>query len=163
MSVSILDSGSLFETDADAIVNAVNCVGVMGKGLALEFKNRFPNNFKAYASACASNKIRPGGIFVFEEKNLQAPVHIVNFATKDHWRDGSQLSWIAEGAYSMRTWAEANNISKIACPALGAGLGGLPWDPVKSILLDAFKGSDVEVMLFAPQGTPSPRPWKPRF
>lgn len=162
MSVLIQSSGSLFETDAQAIVNAVNCVGVMGKGLALEFKNRYPDNFKAYTSVCASGKLKPGGIFVFEEKTQNQSIHVVNVATKDDWRNGSQLSWVGCGAEKLRIWAETNHISKVACPALGSGLGGLEWDAVKNAIETAFKGSSINLLLFSPQQKQEPRQWVKR-
>lgn len=163
MSSQILTSGSLFDTGAQAIVNPVNCVGVMGKGLALEFKNRFPDNMATYASACRTGMLNPGGLVAVtiserERERAQAPGAnwIVNLATKDHWRDPSRIEWIEQGAHELAAWARKIQVTSIACPALGAGLGGLPWEKVRPILEDAFRESACELRLFAPQG-PAPQ------
>lgn len=146
----------LFASDASAIVNPVNCVGVMGAGLAEKFMDRFPENFKAYKHACNRALLRPGNILPYpvsvgEGADLSGPAWVVNLATKDHWRNDSKVEWIAEGAKHLRKWAEENGIGKVACPALGSGLGKLDWDSVKKILVEEFQHSTVTLDLYPPK------------
>lgn len=167
MTVKNLNEGSLFDTEADAIVNTVNCVGVMGKGLALEFKKRFPGNNDSYAAACRRGELVPGGLHVVDLGPDRQPGQarwIVNLATKDHWRDPSKLEWVVRGVELLSKWAAEHDVRSIACPALGSGLGGLPWEDVRRACETAFGGSPVELKLFAPQGpTPAAKPaWRPR-
>lgn len=131
-------SGDLFEADVDAITNAVNCVGVMGRGVALAFKQRFPDNFVAYKQACDAGSLRPGGVFVFDRGEAQRPRFIVNFPTKDHWRDPSKLSDIEAGLQALATEIDRLSIRSIALPALGCGLGGLDWEAVRNAVETAF-------------------------
>lgn len=144
-------SGSIFAVapTADAIVNPVNCVGVMGKGLALEYKNRFLLNYMAYRAHCDAGMMKPGQLFCFEQ--LGAPKWIVNFATKDHWRDPSKMDWIASGLSQLREWLVVNDVHSIAIPALGVGLGGLPWDAVKRQVEFSLKDVKTEILLFEPR------------
>lgn len=144
-------SGSIFAVapTMDAIVNPVNCVGVMGKGLALEYKNRFLLNYMAYKAHCDAGMMKPGQLFCFEQ--LDAPKWIVNFATKDHWRDPSQMDWIASGLSQLREWLLVNDVQSIAIPALGVGLGGLPWGDVKRQVEFSLKDLKTEILLFEPR------------
>lgn len=166
MSVTHIENGDLFASGAEAVVNTVNCVGVMGKGLALTFKERFPENFAAYKLECDGRRLSPGGLFPFDQGAVSGddgPKWIVNLATKGHWRDPSQLSWVEDGAQTLARWAKDFQVKSIACPALGAGLGGLPWEDVKAAVEHAFKDSQTELLLFAPQGpAPAPRRFGPR-
>lgn len=150
MTTKILNDVDIFTLPVDAIVNPVNCVGVMGKGLALAFKRRYPENFTSYAAACKGHLLRPGGILVHD--NVEGPPrYIINLATKHEWHQPSKIDWVAEGTRSMMIWAQDNHISSIACPALGAGLGQLPWEPVRDTILGIVKNyPDIEFTLIAP-------------
>jgi O-acetyl-ADP-ribose deacetylase (regulator of RNase III) len=148
-----LTGGNILRTDTEAVVNAVNCVGVMGKGLALQFKKEFPENFKAYESACRHSAIGPGRMFVFETGHIVNPRYIINFPTKRHWRDRSRYEDIASGLKALEAEVRNRNIHSIAIPPLGCGLGGLDWEKVRVIIEEAFaKAPDVEVKLFEPTG-----------
>jgi len=133
------EKGNLFETNAEAIVNTVNCVGVMGKGVALEFKNRWPDNFKAYKKLCQSKQLRPGKVFIFDTGDLfddpkKIQRYLINFPTKDHWRSKSKMSYIEEGLDDLLVKLGNLNIKSVALPPLGCGNGGLNWGQVKSLL-----------------------------
>jgi O-acetyl-ADP-ribose deacetylase (regulator of RNase III) len=138
--VITLASGNLFNADVEALVNAVNCVGVMGKGLALQFKERFPANFKAYAKACKAGEVRTGAMFVFATGLLQNPRFLVNFPTKQHWRDSSRIEDIEAGLQSLVVEVRDRRIRSIAVPALGCGLGGLEWREVRPRIDAACSG-----------------------
>lgn len=131
-------SGDIFASDADAIVNAVNCVGVMGKGLALQFKKRFPENFKVYKSACDEQALRPGSVLVHEHSKTVKTRFAINFPTKDHWKQPSKIEYIDSGLESLVHEIERYKISSIAIPALGCGLGGLDWGNVRPRIVEAL-------------------------
>lgn len=143
-------SGNLFATDYDAIVNPVNCVGIMGKGLALEFKTRFPDNFTAYEKACKQRAVLPGQMFVTDTR-LKLPRWIINFPTKRHWKDKSREEDIVSGLSALAAEIRALGVRKIAVPALGCGLGGLEWDIVKAAIVASLKDVDVDVVVFEPK------------
>ena len=124
-------TGNILAEDAEALVNTVNCVGVMGRGIALQFKNAFPDNFKAYVAACRSGAVRPGRMFVFETGTLTNPRYIINFPTKRHWRGNSRLEDIKAGLTDLTRQIRERGIRSIAIPPLGSGLGGLEWDVVR--------------------------------
>ncbi len=126
--------GNLFDADVEAIVNAVNCVGVMGKGIALEFKKRFPDNFIAYKAACDAGQLQLGRVFTYDNGTSAKPRYIVNFPTKNHWRDASHLHDIRSGLESLVAEVNRLKIGSIAIPALGCGLGGLDWQTVRKEL-----------------------------
>ena len=126
--------GNLFDAEVDAIVNAVNCVGVMGKGIALEFKKRFPDNFMAYKANCDAGQLELGRVFTYDNGKSAQPRYIVNFPTKKHWRDASQLHDIRSGLESLASEIDLLKISSIAIPALGCGLGGLDWLDVRELI-----------------------------
>ena len=123
-------SGNILDTDAEALVNPVNCVGVMGAGLALQFKHRFPGNFKLYKKACDEGKVALGRMFVTKGAKT-----IINFPTKQHWKDSSRYESIQSGMSALNREISERGISSIAIPALGCGLGGLEWGRVKDIML----------------------------
>ena len=149
-------TGNLLTAEVDALVNTVNCVGVMGKGIALQFKQAFPDNFKAYAAACKKKQVGLGKIFVYDNSDLIKPNFIVNFPTKDHWKNKSNLADIQTGLQSLVEWIIDNNITSIALPPLGAGLGGLSWNKVKLEIENAFKQCpNIDVWLYAPLGVPN--------
>lgn len=131
--------GNLLEADVEAVVNTVNTVGIMGKGIALMFKERFPDNFKAYKKACENNEIRIGKMFVSENRDFFGPKWIVNFPTKTHWRVNSRLEWIEEGLEDLVRVILDKKISSIAIPPLGCGNGGLDWSDVRPLLVMALE------------------------
>ena len=153
-----LTSGNILRIDTEAVVNAVNCVGVMGKGLALQFKKAFPENFKAYEAACRHREIQTGRMFVFETGHIFNPRYIINFPTKRHWRYRSHYEDIVDGSKALVAAVRNRNIRSIAIPPLGFGLGGLDWEKVRMIIEEAFSGApDVQVKLFEPTGSPLAR------
>jgi O-acetyl-ADP-ribose deacetylase (regulator of RNase III) len=142
-------SGDLLAEDVEALVNPVNCVGVMGRGLALAFKRFSPENFAAYAAACKRGEVQPGRMFVFETGQQTNPRYIVNFPTKRHWRDDSQLEDIDAGLTALVEEINTRNIRSIAIPPLGCGLGGLKWTDVRPRIETALGDSiDVKVVIF---------------
>lgn len=141
-------SGNIFDENVEALVNPVNCVGVMGKGLALEFKKRFPENFDAYVQACKHRTIGLGHLFVFHRP--EKPGHIINFPTKQHWRDKSTIEYIMLGIIDLLGVIKHYKIGSIAIPAIGCGLGGLEWPRVKELLEIGFTTNDVRVVVFEP-------------
>jgi O-acetyl-ADP-ribose deacetylase (regulator of RNase III) len=143
---------SIFESPAEAWVNAVNCVGVMGKGIALEFKKRFPQMFLSYQSACAAGSVRIGTIHVHETGNLMGVKFILNFPSKRDWRDSSRLEDIQVGLRVLRAEIERLKITSVAVPALGCGLGGLSWDIVLPVIEDELAGlHDVQLLVYPPR------------
>lgn len=156
MSVTIT-SGDLLRAEADAIVNTVNCVGVMGKGIALQFKQKWPDNYKAYKKACDSKLVRPGSMFIYDLGHLAGrPYYIVNFPTKDHWRGKSELPFIEEGLEDLVRLVRQYGIRSIAIPPLGCGNGGLDWEVVRPLIEKAFLPlkDSVRVLAYAPAGAP---------
>ncbi|MCE2494628.1 MAG: macro domain-containing protein [Alphaproteobacteria bacterium] len=147
-------SGDIFDEDVEALVNSVNCVGVMGRGIALQFKNRFPENFKAYAEACKRNEVQPGRMFVYELGQITNPRYIINFPTKRHWRGKSRIEDIEIGLNALAQEIRGRNIKSIAIPPLGSNLGGLNWPDVRSRIETALVSlDDIEVKLFEPGGS----------
>lgn len=142
--------GNLLDADCAALVNAVNTVGVMGKGIALQFRQRFGDNYRRYAAACRAGEVRTGRMFVTESNELMGPRWIVNFPTKQHWRDPSRLEWIVEGLQDLRRFIVANAVGSIALPALGAGNGGLDWPVVREQIALALSDLDAEVVVYEP-------------
>jgi O-acetyl-ADP-ribose deacetylase (regulator of RNase III) len=143
--------GNLLEANAQALVNTVNTEGVMGKGIALMFKERFADNFKRYAAACKAKQVRTGKMFVTEVNELDGPRWIVNFPTKQHWRPPSKLEWVTEGLQDLRRFLIDNQVESIAIPPLGAGNGGLPWQDVrKEIEIALGDITNTEIIVFEP-------------
>lgn len=144
-------SGNLLDAQVDALVNTVNTVGVMGKGLALQFKRKFPRNFAAYEAACKRGEVEVGRMFVFETGMLGNPRFIINFPTKKHWRSPSKLSYVRDGLRALVHEITARKIGSIALPPLGCGNGGLDWREVEPLIRDAFASlPDVKALVFAP-------------
>ena len=133
----------------DAIVNTVNCVGVMGKGVALQFKQKYPDNFKKYKKACDNKKVVPGKMFVVDTGLLQ-PRFIVNFPTKDHWRGNSKAEYIIDGLKDLKKVLVENDIKSISIPPLGCGNGGLVWEDVKKYITEALADTNVNVIVAEP-------------
>jgi O-acetyl-ADP-ribose deacetylase (regulator of RNase III) len=127
-------SGNIFDSKAEALVNPVNCVGVMGKGLALAFKERYPQNFIHYTWRCKHGQVRVGKMLFERTNDLFGPEWIINFPTKNDWREPSKYMYINEGLPDLLKWCDYQGISHVAMPALGCGNGGLDWDTVKEIL-----------------------------
>lgn len=144
-------TGDILQADAEALVNTVNCVGIMGRGVALQFKNAFPENYKAYEAACDRGEVQPGKMFVFETGWLTNPKHIINFPTKRHWKGKSRIEDIETGLSALLSEIRKRGIRSIAIPPLGAGLGGLDWQLVKSRIVTALASLvDVKVTVFEP-------------
>lgn len=144
-------TGDITESGAEALVNTVNCVGVMGRGVALQFKKIFPENFKAYHAACERKEVQPGGMFVFET-NMLHPRYIINFPTKRHWRGKSRMEDIESGLESLVHEVKARGIRSIAIPPLGSGMGGLHWPEVHHRIVKALEPLDgVEVHVYEPR------------
>jgi len=147
--------GNILEADAEALVNTVNCEGFMGKGIALQFKQAFPENFKAYESACHAGQVVPGRMFVFDNGRLINPRYVINFPTKRHWRGKSRIADIQSGLKALIADVRRLGLRSIAVPPLGCGLGGLDWREVRPIIEKAFSElPDVHVLLYEPVGTP---------
>lgn len=150
-------SGDILKSEAEALVNTVNCVGVMGRGIALQFKNAFPENFKAYAAACKREQVQPGRMLVFETGQLAPPLYIINFPTKRHWRGKSRIGDIDAGLKALVAEIRARRIRSIALPPLGSGLGGLDWTAeVRPRVEAALRAvDDVQVIVYEPYGAPA--------
>lgn len=149
-------SGDILKEDAEALVNTVNCVGVMGRGIALQFKNAFPDNFEAYAAACKKNEVQPGRMFVYETERLTNPRYIINFPTKRHWRGKSRIEDVEAGLKALVEVIRRYDIRSIAIPPLGSGLGGLDWTVVKPRIEKALKHlTDVDIFIYEPKNAPS--------
>lgn len=149
-------SGNILFANVEALVNTVNCVGVMGRGIALQFKNAYPENFKAYAAACQRQEVRPGHMFIFPTGELANPKYIINFPTKRHWRGKSRVQDIDAGLIDLVNTIRRHNIRSIAIPPLGSGLGGLEWDDVKPRIETALQTlPEVKVLVYEPNGAPT--------
>jgi O-acetyl-ADP-ribose deacetylase (regulator of RNase III) len=143
--------GNLLDAPVEALVNTVNTVGVMGKGIALMFKEVFPNNFRAYEHACKHDEVRVGRMFVTQTAAFKGPRWIINFPTKQHWRSPSKIEWITEGLQDLRRVVEELGIRSIALPPLGAGNGGLDWRDVRPEVERALGDlKDVEILVYEP-------------
>lgn len=150
--------GDILKAQAEALVNTVNCVGVMGRGIALQFKQAFPDNFKAYAVACRREDVQPGRMFVFDTGKLTLPRYIINFPTKRHWRGKSRIEDIRAGLAALADTVRELGIRSIAVPPLGAGLGGLDWPEVRALIDEHLAGLDgVTVQVFEPDGAAQDR------
>lgn len=151
-----MKSGDILAANTEAIVNTVNCVGVMGKGIALQFKMKYPENFQIYKKTCDQGRMIVGKVLVFEQNTFANPKYIINFPTKRHWKAKSTIQDIRKGLDSLVAEVKRLKIKSIAIPALGSGLGGLDWLQVKSIIVDAFSTfNDIEILLYEPHYSPS--------
>jgi O-acetyl-ADP-ribose deacetylase (regulator of RNase III) len=143
--------GNLLESDAQALVNTVNTVGVMGKGIALQFREAFPTNYRRYLDACRNKTFHVGEVLVTEDTNIATGNKIiVNFPTKTHWKMPSEYSYIEQGLVSLKKEIETRNIRSIAIPPLGSHNGGLDWLIVKKMIVDALGDLDCDVFLYEP-------------
>nr|WP_205703883.1 macro domain-containing protein [Candidatus Chloroploca sp. Khr17] len=154
-----LTQGDLLKADTEALVNTVNCVGVMGRGVALQFRKAFPANFTAYAVACKNHQVQLGKMFVYQLNHLCNPRFIINFPTKNHWKSRSRIEDIQAGLVDLIRFIRQEQIRSIAVPPLGCGLGGLHWEDVRPLIIEAFQPlPEVDVLLFEPAGTPRAAP-----
>jgi O-acetyl-ADP-ribose deacetylase (regulator of RNase III) len=144
-------NGDIFDSGCEAICNPVNCMGVMSAGLALQFKNRYPEMFTEYKKCCDDGLLTISKLHVWENKKGN-PKWIVNFPTKNHWRKASMKAYINSGLFAVAKWIKQNNITSIGIPALGCGYGGLSWGWVKQ-MLEAFakRNPDVNVVSYMPK------------
>lgn len=142
--------GNMLEADVQALVNTVNTVGVMGKGIALMFKERFAENFRLYVAACKLKEVEIGKIFVTEVGELDGPRWIINFPTKKHWRHPSQMEWITDGLHDLRNFLVEKEVKSVAIPPLGAGNGGLDWASVRNQIELVLGNLDIEIIVFEP-------------
>jgi O-acetyl-ADP-ribose deacetylase (regulator of RNase III) len=147
--------GNLLEEQTEALVNTVNCVGVMGKGIALQFKQAFPENFKQYKKACDAQEVKPGEMFTVSTDSVFYPRYIINFPTKRHWKGKSKLEDIQTGLKALVEEVQRHGIHSISIPPLGCGNGGLDWNIVKPMIVEAFAElPEVHVSIFEPEGAP---------
>lgn len=142
--------GNIFHSEADALVNTVNCVGVMGRGLALQFKKTFPENYDEYKQACDRGEVVPGRMFITEPKPSGTPNFIVNFPTKRHWKDKSRLVDIESGLVDLSEEIDMRRIKSIAIPPLGCGLGGLHWPAVRRLIVNVLLPTYAEIIVYRP-------------
>jgi O-acetyl-ADP-ribose deacetylase (regulator of RNase III) len=150
-----LTQGDILKAEAEALVNTVNCVGIMGRGIALQFRKAFPENFKAYAAACKFHEVQPGKMFVYDLTRLYNPRFIINFPTKRHWKGNSRVEDIKSGLADLIKVVQQHQIRSIAVPPLGCGLGGLDWEEIRPLIIEAFQVlPEVAVTLFEPAGAP---------
>jgi O-acetyl-ADP-ribose deacetylase (regulator of RNase III) len=148
--------GNLLSANAEALVNTVNCVGYMGKGIALQFKQAFPENCREYQKACDKNKVKPGNMLVFETGSMLNPRYIINFPTKRHWKGNSRIEDIRAGLKALVTEIRRLKIKSVAIPPLGCGLGGLNWTIVRTVIVESLSAlpEEVEVLVYEPKGSP---------
>ena len=148
--------GDVLNADVEALVNTVNCVGIMGRGMALQFRKAFPENYAVYKAACDKKQVRPGKMLVFELSRTENPRFIVNFPTKRHWRSDSKMEDIESGLRALVTEIKNRAIKSIAIPPLGCGLGGLDWEEVRPLIERAFDElSEVRTLLYEPAAAPA--------
>ena len=158
-----LTRGNLLEADVEAVVNTVNTVGVMGKGIALQFKKAYPENYEAYRRACKAGEVQPGRMFVFEQPGLANPRFIINFPTKRHWKAKSRLADIEAGLEALVGEVDQRGIRSVAVPPLGCGHGGLDWREVLPRMKAAFeRAPGVRWLVYEPAGEPAPADMKDR-
>ena len=147
------EQGDMFATPADIRVNTVNCVGVMGAGLARAFKDKYPAMFKEYAKACKAGQVRPGNPHVWEKNEFGESLTIVNLPTKDHWRQPSEYEFIEKDLRWLREFLTKRGKVRIVVPALGCGHGGLDWDRVRPMMEQALDGLEAEIHIFGPSAS----------
>lgn len=145
----------IFESNADLLVNPVNCMGVMGKGLAKAIADRYPIILHPYKKACRSGDLMIGNIQVLDTLRDTPPFYIANLPTKNHWKHPSELEYVISGTLALLEWLETHamsNVTKVAVPALGCGLGGLNWEEVKPELKELFQVStNIDFLLYPPR------------
>lgn len=151
-----LEQGDILQAHVDAVVNTVNCVGVMGRGIALQFRKEFPENYVAYKAACDRGELQPGRMLVFELHQIDVPRFVINFPTKRHWKGKSRIEDIQSGLVALVKEVRQRGIKSIAIPPLGCGLGGLQWSQVRPLIEAAFEPlQEVQTLLYEPSGAPA--------
>lgn len=145
--------GNFWDQPAEVRVNTVNCVGVMGKGVALQFKRRYPAMFLDYRRACQRGEVRPGGLHIYQALDCV----VVNFPTKRHWRDDSRIEDVESGLLALAGYLRARNGARVTLPALGCGHGGLDWSRVRALIYQYLVGLDAEIWCYSPED--SRRDW----
>ncbi len=141
----------LFQSECEALINPVNCVGVMGGGLAKIFKNKYPDMYKDYRQYCKEGKLRPGGLHIYVDVD-ESPEYIINFPTKDNWLEDSKIEYVIDGLKSLKRIIKDLNIKSIGIPAIGSGLGNLNYEDVKPLLEQfAIDLPDVKVVCYEPK------------
>ncbi|MFG6147444.1 type II toxin-antitoxin system antitoxin DNA ADP-ribosyl glycohydrolase DarG [Halobacillus sp. B23F22_1] len=153
-------NGNLLEDSSEALINTVNTVGVMGKGIALQFKQAYPEVFHEYKKACNNGEVQVGKMHVVPTNKLVGPKYVINFPTKQHWKEKSKMNYITEGLRDLKHVIEELDIQSIALPPLGCGNGGLNWDDIKPLIEETFTNSSFEVHVYEPAGSPRPERMK---
>jgi O-acetyl-ADP-ribose deacetylase (regulator of RNase III) len=150
------ERGDILHADAEALVNTVNCVGIMGRGIALQFRKEFPENYQTYKAVCDRGELRPGKMLVFNLNHLGNPRYVINFPTKRHWKGKSRIEDIQVGLEALIEEVRQRGITSIAIPPLGCGLGGMNWNQVRSLIEKAFRAlPNVRVLVYEPLGAPA--------
>ena len=148
--------GDILDADAEALVNTVNCVGIMGRGIALQFRKAFPENYKVYKAVCDRKKLHPGIMLVHDLNRFENPRYIINFPTKRHWKGKSKIEDIQSGLDALVDAVHDRKIHSIAIPPLGCGLGGLNWNQIRPMIQEAFADMpNVHVLVYEPAGAPA--------
>jgi O-acetyl-ADP-ribose deacetylase (regulator of RNase III) len=154
--VIILRTGDILRANADALVNTVNCVGVMGRGIALQFRKKYPEMFDSYRTASKEGRVQPGSVYTHRISQLVPPYFVINFPTKRHWKGKSQLADIESGLKALVAEVQRLGLKTIAIPPLGCGLGGLDWRVVFPLIESAFDAlPEVQAIVFEPTGAPA--------
>lgn len=149
-------TGNLLEADVDALVNTVNTKGIMGKGIALQFRRAFPESYEVYRAACEAGEVQLGRMFVVRIGRLDRPRWIIHFPTKGHWKSPSRIADIEAGLADLRRVLDEYDIKSLALPPLGCGLGGLEWSVVRPLIEAALTDAPVRALVFEPAGAPAP-------
>ena len=142
--------GNLFDAKVDALVNAVNTVGVMGKGIALQFKFAFPESYQAYKKAISLNQIVTGKVQIVPVNDANGVKYVINFPTKAHWRNPSKIKWVEEGLNDLKIQIQKFDINSVAIPPLGCGNGGLSWEIVKPLIQRTLADLNIDVVVYEP-------------
>lgn len=149
--------GNMLEANVEALVNTVNTVGVMGKGIALQFRQAFPGNYAVYRAACQHHEVKPGSVLVYPTGRFENPHFIFNFPTKRHWKGKSKIEDIQSGLVDLVRVVREYRVQSLAVPPLGCGNGGLDWSTVRPLIERALgELHEVRVLVFAPEGAPPP-------
>jgi O-acetyl-ADP-ribose deacetylase (regulator of RNase III) len=143
-------NGDLLKSEAKALINTVNTVGVMGKGIALQFKKQFPENYRQYRTAYESGELAIGQLFITKERNIFGEKVIINFPTKKHWRNKSEYQYVSAGLKALRSFLIESDISSIAIPPLGCGNGGLDWAKVKVLIEEHLGQLTLDIFVYEP-------------
>ncbi len=141
--------GDILEATTEAVLNPVNCIGLMGAGLAKQFRNKYPNMFKHYSDACRRGVLAPGRLLIYDRETFDPPFYIINFPTKNDWRQPSKLEYIESGLIALVRILKPMGVNSISVPKLGCGLGELDWEDVNSLIKKYLSDVDCQVMVYA--------------